>query len=81
MKSAKIIRINDQSRIQTAQLDDFSRFKEKLIMINALKTLRSKINDTYAKEILEQYDSIKTYKKLRRIIHEIIDAEIRRVER
>jgi hypothetical protein len=79
MKEAKVIAHVDFSELQPPQLDDFSRFKEKVIMINTLKSLVAQADKATLKMIAKQEGTQMTGKSLKRALEAIVDQAIKRV--
>ncbi len=81
MRKAKIISDIDQKLIEPVQLDDFSRFKEKMIMINTLKNLLDKTDKSLYKDIVREEGGKMTHKSLKRALEEIVRQAIRQVSK
>jgi hypothetical protein len=79
MRSIRVIERYDAARLHPPALDDFSRFKEKVIMMNAFQMLLEQLDkQTLASIIRQQGLSIKP-KVLRQAMEEIITQTIKRV--
>jgi uncharacterized Fe-S cluster-containing radical SAM superfamily protein len=76
---AKLISGIDPSEFSHIRLDDFSRFKEKLIMINTLESLAEETDKSILKAIVAKEHGEMTTKSLKRALAEIVDAAIKRV--
>ncbi len=81
MKSAKLISKIDQNKLGPVRLDDFSRFKEKMIMINTLKKLVDETDKDIYKTVAQKEGDKMTHKSLKRALEEIVDIAIKRVDK
>jgi hypothetical protein len=79
VKKANLISGIDPSGVYPVQMDDFSRFKEKLIMINTLKSLADDVDKNILKSIADKEGGVMTPKSLRRALDEIVDIALKRV--
>jgi hypothetical protein len=79
MKEAKVIPNPEPVESHPLKLDDFSRFKEKVIMINTLKSLVEQTDKATFKMIAKQEDGVMTGKSLKRALEAIVDQAIKRV--
>ncbi len=80
MKEAKLISGVDPMELRAVRMDDFSRFKEKLIMINTLKSLVDETDRSILKAIVVKEGGVMTTKSLKRALSEIVDAAIEQVK-
>ncbi len=78
MKEARIIHEAPVHSIRALQLDDFSRFKEKVIMINTLKRLLKETDKHTLKAIAQDMGDGVTGKHLRRALESIVEQAIKR---
>jgi len=78
MKEAHILSADDAREIQPLQLDDFSRFKEKVIMIKALEGLVSDTDKALLKTIVRDAGAKMTTKNLKNALQSIVDQAIKR---
>jgi len=79
MREAKIISGVDLSEIRPLPLDDFSRFKEKMIMIEAFKSLVSETDKAIFKTIVRDSGAKMTTKSLRQALETVVEQAIKRV--
>jgi hypothetical protein len=79
MREARLIRGVSASEVHPVQLDDFSRFKEKLIMINALKNLVEQTDKGTLKGIAEAIGGKMTAKNLQKALESLVDHATKRV--
>jgi len=78
MREARIIQGVSSRSIHTLQLDDFSRFKEKVIMINTLKRLLEETDKHTLKAIAKDVGNGVTGKHLRHALESIVELAIKR---
>ena len=81
MKEAQLITAVESTQLRTLQLDDFSRFKEKVIMINTLKSLLAQADKATLKTIAKKEGTTLNAKSLRNALEAIVDQAIKRVEK
>jgi len=79
MREAHILPAHNESEIQKLPLDDFSRFKEKVIMIKALESLVSDTDKALLKTIVRDAGAKMTTKNLKIALQSIVDQAIKRV--
>ncbi len=79
MREVRRISPVDPAKLQALVLDDFSRFKEKLIMINTLKSLLSQTDKATLKMIAKDQGATMSAKSLRQALETIVDQAIKRV--
>ncbi len=80
MKEARIIFADDMADLEPLPLDDFSRFKEKVIMINTLKGLLAHTDKATFKHIAKKEGPHMTATSLKHALETIVDRAIKRVE-
>jgi hypothetical protein len=80
MKEAKVIPLLKPVELHPPELDDFSRFKEKVIMIKTLKSLVAQTDKGTFKMIAKQENGVMTAKSLKRALDAIVDQAIKRVQ-
>ena len=80
MKEVTLISPVEREKLQPLALDDFSRFKEKVIMINTLKGLFAQTDKATLKMIARNEGEIMSVKTLRNALKTIIDQAIKRAE-
>jgi hypothetical protein len=80
MRTVCIIDRYDENNIRKPVLDDFSRFKEKVIMINALESVLTRTDKKALKAIIRRHELTIGPKALHRVLEEIITQEIKRVD-
>jgi hypothetical protein len=80
MKEATVISSINSDRLQALALDDFSRFKEKVIMINTLKSLLSQTDKAVLKMIAKKEGEKMSAKSLKSALETIVDYAIKRVQ-
>ncbi len=79
MKEATIIHGTSLTEIGAVQLEDFSRFKEKVIMINTLKGLVTDTDKATLKAIVRETEADLTVKTLKHALEMIVEQAIKRV--
>ncbi len=79
MREARIVSDIPSQNIHPIQLDDFSRFKEKVIMINTLKRLLKETDKRTLKAVARKTGSGITGKHLRHALESIVEQAIKRV--
>ncbi len=79
MREVRRISFVDPAKLRPLILDDFSRFKEKLIMINTLKSLLSQTDKATLKRIAKDQGAAMSAKSLRHALETIVDQAIKRV--
>jgi len=79
MKRAKLITKIDPDKLGPVRLDDFSRFKEKMIMISTLKNLVKETDKDIYRSIVRKEEGKMTLKSLKRALETIVDKAINRV--
>jgi hypothetical protein len=79
MREAKIIRAVDGSALSSLPLEDFSRFKEKVIMINTLKSLLDQTDKRLLKEIAKREGNGMTSHNLKQAMKAIVEHAMKRV--
>jgi hypothetical protein len=79
MKEVRVIVAANPGKLRPLVLDDFSRFKEKVIMINTLKSLVAQADKGSLKAIIEKEGTKMTVKSLRRALETLVDQAIKRV--
>jgi len=80
MKESKRILVEDGDKLQPLALDDFSRFKEKVIMIKTLKSLLVQTDKATLKTIVKNEGATLSVKSLKRALETIVDQAIKRVQ-
>ena len=78
MKEATILSDIFSGKIAPVTLEDFSRFKEKVIMINTLKSLVSDTDKATLKAIVRETEADVTAKTLKRALERIVEEAIKR---
>ena len=78
MKEARILQEPQPQSIHALQLDDFSRFKEKVIMINTLKRLLEETDKRTLKALAKETGDGITGKHLRHVLESIVEQAIKR---
>jgi hypothetical protein len=81
MKEAHVITAIDPAQLRMLQLDDFSRFKEKVIMIDILKSFLVQTDKATLKTIAKKEGTTLNAKSLRNALEAIVDQAIKRVEK
>jgi len=81
MKEVTVIPHADSQALTKLSLDDFSRFKEKVIMIETLKGLLRDTDKAALKSIARDLEANITTKELRIALEQIVEHAIKRVER
>jgi len=79
MREAHILSVQDESEIRPLRLDDFSRFKEKVIMIKTLESLVLETDKAFLKTIVRDAGAKMTTKNLKNALQSIVDQAIKRV--
>ena len=79
MKEAVIINGALSEDIGAVPLEDFSRFKEKVIMINTLKGLVTDTDKATLKAIVRETEADLTVKTLKHALEMIVEQAIKRV--
>ena len=79
MREAHILSVQDESEIRPLRLDDFSRFKEKVIMIKTLESLVLETDKSLLKTIVRDTGAKMTTKNLKNALQSIVDQAIKRV--
>jgi len=80
MKEVTLISRVEREKLQPLALDDFSRFKEKVIMITTLKGLFAQTDKATLKMIARNEGEVMNVKTLRNALKTIIDQAIKRAE-
>jgi hypothetical protein len=81
MNEVRVISGINPAEIRPVRLDDFSRFKEKVIMISTLKSLLVQTDKATLKAIAKKEGATLSPKSLRNALEAIVDQAIKRVER
>ncbi len=79
MKEATILKHTVSADIGALPLEDFSRFKEKVIMINTLKGLVTDTDKATLKAIVRETEADLTVKTLKHALEMIVEQAIKRV--
>ncbi len=79
MREAYLLSAPKESEIRPLQLDDFSRFKEKVIMIKTLESLVQETDKAFLKTIVQDAGETMTTKNLKNALQLIVDQAIKRV--
>ena len=79
MKEATILNHTFSADIGALPLEDFSRFKEKVIMINTLKGLVTDTDKATLKAIVRKTGTDMTVKTLKYALEMIVEQAIKRV--
>jgi hypothetical protein len=79
MRRVRVRRGCDEAHLTAPVLEDFSRFKEKVIMISTLKHLVEESDRKQLKSIIRQLDLSIGAGDLRRALEAIVKHEIKRV--
>ena len=79
MRRVRVRRGCDDVHMRAPILEDFSRFKEKVIMISTLKHLVEESDRKQLKSIIRQLDLPIGSRDLRRALEAIVKNEIKRV--
>jgi len=79
MREVHILSVQDESEIRSLRLDDFSRFKEKVIMIKTLESLVLETDKALLKTIVRDTGAKMTTKNLKNALQSIVDQAIKRV--
>ena len=79
MKEATILNHTFSADIGALPLEDFSRFKEKVIMINTLKGLVTDTDKATLKAIVRETEADLTVKTLKHALEMIVEQAIKRV--
>jgi len=80
MKEVTVISDVDPGALSTLELDDFSRFKEKVIMIKTLKSLVRDTDKAMLKSIVRDLEAEITARELKRALGWVVEQAIKRVE-
>jgi len=80
MKRVHVISPPETETLHSPVLDDFSRFKEKVIMINTLKALLADTDKATYRKAAKDEGSLMSAKSLRRALETIVDQAIKRVQ-
>jgi len=80
MKEVTVISDVDPGALSTLELDDFSRFKEKVIMIETLKSLVRDTDKAMLKSIVRDLEAEITARELKRALERVVEQAIKRVE-
>ncbi len=80
MKEVTVISDVDPGALSTLELDDFSRFKEKVIMIKTLKSLVRDTDKAMLKSIVRDLEAEITARELKRALERVVEQAIKRVE-
>ena len=79
MKEATVLNSTFSADIGSLPLEDFSRFKEKVIMINTLEGLVTDTDKATLKAIVRETGADLTAKTLKHALEMIVEQAIRRV--
>jgi len=79
IRETHLFSVVEESEIRPLQLDDFSRFKEKVIMIETLESLVRETDKAFLKTIVHDAGEKMTTKNLKNALQSIVDQAIKRV--
>ncbi len=79
MKEATVLNGTVSTDITALPLEDFSRFKEKVIMINTLKSLVTDTDKATLKAVIRETEADLTVKTLKQALEMIVEQAIKRV--
>ncbi len=80
MKQVRVVNNCDTLERTPPVLDDFSRFKEKVIMISTLERLLAQTDKKTLKSIIRRRELPVSHQALRQALEEIVMQAIKRVE-